>query len=100
MHAHAPRPNRCHNLGLTDPSTHSPSTAVTEVNREMANANGIGWLENQITSGIMAAAKTKTAQSSSGARNAHRSADPLASRKAPYAKQMTPKIRTTHANFT
>src|SRR5271165_913130 len=100
MHAHAARPSRCHNLGLTDASAHRPNTAVTAVNREIAKANGIGWLENQMTSGIMAAVNSKTAQSSSGARNAHRSGDSLVSRSAPYAKQMSTKIKTTHANFT
>src|ERR1700730_17577029 len=98
MPAQIAKPARCQSLGRTEASTHNPSTAVTDVKREMASANGMGSAENHITSGIIAAVNSNTAQSSRGARNRHLfSVFHFCTM--PYTKQMLPNITTAQANF-
>src|ERR1700724_268500 len=99
MPAQIAKPARCQSLGRTEASTHSPNTAVTDVKREMASANGMGSAENHIISGIIAAVNSNTAQSSRGARNRHLFSLVFHSCTMPYKKQMLPNITTAQANF-
>src|SRR5579863_3134151 len=97
--AQAASPARCHILGRTEASTHRPSIAVMDVNREIIRPTNMGYCGNQMTSGIIAAVNTRTAQSSSGVRNAHGDGVVFHSRISPYRKHKLPKISTTQASL-